>query len=159
MPGLHISRHIQTRSAGSACSVLDNDRQSIPDELSTRYALLAVSASCTAQFLEQEGGFQSIPVSASWGSVRPAGHAVNNIWQQFQSLPTPDLGQLLCSVLRVIATLWHQDVTWRLLELTQLSNIVVVTCRNVCILSSGFLLQKFIAGRFKCSSPEKASSH
>lgn len=134
------------------------DKASLTSPASATLSLPSLPSS-TARFLGQEGGFQRIHVPASWGSVRPAGHAVNNIWQQLQPLPTPDLEQSLFAALRVTGTLRHRDVTRRLLELTQLGSITVITSRNICILSSGFLLQKFITGRFKCFSLEKASSH
>lgn len=143
---------------GSGSSVLE--RQTILEEHSISYSLLAFLGFYfrvqAAGFLGQEGGFQRIHVLAFWGSVRPVGHPANNVLQQFSITANTRLGAVaLFSVLRGTGTLWQQDVTWRFVEITQLGDIIVITCRNICILSSRFLLQEVYHRSFQMLFPRE----
>lgn len=145
---------------GSGSSVLEKERQTTLEEHSISYSLIACLGFYfrvqAAEFLGQEGGFQRIHVLAFWGSVRPVGHPANNVLQQFSVTACTRLGAVaLFSVLRVTGTLWHQDVTWRFVEITQLGDIIVITCRNICILSSRFLLQEVYLRPFQMLFPRE----
>ena len=124
-------------ATGAGSSAWEKERQTVLEEHSISYALIALSASyfsvLAAGFLGHGGGFQRIPVLALRGSIAS---------QQAQPPPAPHSGQRLFSARRVPGALRLRDVTWRLLEITQLGSISAVTCRNIGVLSPRFQLQE-----------------